>query len=289
MFMYDTYVKAFETYLMSLNKSFYTKKQYTLDAKQFAEMTQHTEHINEALKLYSKEIQETYQKVNTINRKFAATRQFLTFLQLRGVITAYNEELLQPLAKLDTELDVLKEKQFKRALSYWPHQYDIAQNAEHEWLALRNAAIVFTVAELGIKPAELVRMEWKHINKHTKEVIVLASKSFRSLPISSRLLELLDDYKKLTEQFMPLSEYSPYVWLGVGNKMGESLTVKTIERIFQSMSQQMEFKVTATNLRYYAIQKELDHQHDTESLFGQFGYARKGVLVEREQRFPKKN
>lgn len=288
MFMYDTYVKAFETYLMSLNKSFYTKKQYTLDAKQFAEMTQHTEHINEALKLYSKEIQETYQKVNTINRKFAAIRQFITFLQLRGVIAAYNEELIQPLAKLDTELDVLKEKQFKRALSYWPHQYDIAQNAEHEWLALRNAAIVFTVAELGIKPAELVRMEWKHIHNQTKEVIVLASKNFRSLPISSRLSELLNDYKKLTEQFMPLTEHSPYVWLGVGNKMGEPLTVKTIERIFQSMSQQMEFKVTATNLRYYAIQKELDHQHDTESLFGQFGYARKGVLVEREQRFPKK-
>ncbi|MEK4129860.1 tyrosine-type recombinase/integrase [Solibacillus sp. FSL W8-0474] len=286
--MYDTYVKAFETYLMSLNKSFYTKKQYTLDAKQFADMTQHTEHINEALKLYSKEIQETYQKVNTINRKFAAIRQFSTFLQLRGVITAYNEELIQPLAKLDTELDVLKEKQFKRTLSYWPYQYDIAQNAEHEWLALRNAAIVFTVAELGIKPAELVRMEWKHIHKQTKEVIVLASKSFRSLPISSRMLELLDDYKQLTEQFMPLTEHSPYVWLGVGNKMGEPLTVKTIERIFKSMSQQMEFKVTATNLRYYAIQKELDQQHDTESLFGQFGYARKGVLVEREQRFPKK-
>ena len=287
MFMYDTYVKAFETYLMSINKSFYTKKQYTLDAKQFAEIIQHTEHINEALQHYAKEIQETYQKVNTINRKFASIRQFLTFLQLRGVITAYNEALIQPLAKLDTELDVLKEKQFKRALSYWPYQYDIAQNAEHEWLALRNAAIVFTVAELGIKPAELVRMEWKHINKQTKEVIVLASKTFRSLPISTRLLELLDDYKRFTEQFMPLTDFSPYVWLGVGNKMGEPLTVKTIERIFKSMSEQMEFKITATNLRYYTIQKELIQQQETESLFEQFGYARKGVLTEREQRFPK--
>lgn len=285
--MYETYVKAFETYLMSLNKSSYTKKQYTMDAKQFAKMIQPTEHINEALQHYAKEIQETYQKVNTINRKYAAIRQFLSFLQLRGVISAYNEALIQPLAKLDTELNVLKEKQFKRAMSYWPYQHDIAQNTEHEWLALRNATIVFTVAELGIKPAELVRMEWKHINKQTKEVIVLASKSFRSLSISPRLLELMDDYKRLTEQFMPLTEYSPYVWLGVGNKMGEPLTVKTIERIFKTMSEQMEFKVTATNLRYYAIQKELDQKQETESVFEQFGYARKGVLTEREQRFPK--
>ena len=288
MFMYETYVKAFESYLMSLNKSFYTKKQYTLDAKQFTDIIQQTKHINEALQLYATEIQETYQKVNTINRKYASIRQFLSFLQLRGVITAYNEALIQPLAKLDTELNVLNEKQFKRALSYWPYQYDIAQNDEHEWLALRNTAIVFTVAELGIKPAELVRMEWKHMNKQTKEVIVLASKSFRSLPISARLLELMDDYKRLTNQFMPLTEFSPYVWLGVRNKMGEPLTVKTIERIFKSMSEQLEFKVTATNLRYYAIQKELAHQQETESLFEQFGYARKGVLTEREQRFPKK-
>ena len=32
------YVKAFEAYLKSLNKSFYTIKQYTIDAKQFAEI-----------------------------------------------------------------------------------------------------------------------------------------------------------------------------------------------------------------------------------------------------------
>ncbi|MGN7479252.1 tyrosine-type recombinase/integrase [Solibacillus silvestris] len=282
------YVKAFESYLKSLNKSFHTTKQYTLDAKQFAEIIQNTNQINEALQLYAKTIQEKYQSVNSINRKFASVRHFLTFLQLRGVIGAYNEALLQPRAKQLTELAVLEHRQFKRALAYWPTQYEIAQNEEHEWLALRNTAIVYTMAELGMKPAELVRMEWRHIDERTNEIIVKASKSFRSLHVSPTLMELLNNYKQQTISFMPLSENSRFVWLGVGNKMGEPVTVKTIERIFKSMSEQLQFKVTATNIRYYAIQKQLEDQNDTEALYEQFGYARKGVLTEREQRFPKK-
>ncbi|WP_339176462.1 tyrosine-type recombinase/integrase [Solibacillus sp. FSL R5-0691] len=281
------YVKAFTAYLKSLNKSFHTTKQYTLDAKQFAEIIEHENRINEALQLYAKTIQEKYPSFNSVNRKFASIRHFLTFLQLRGVISVYNEEIIAPLTKEETELNVLKEKQFNRALAYWPKQYEIALNEEHEWLALRNTVIVFTVAELGIKPAELVRMEWKHINSEKHEVIVLASKSYRILQCSKKLLELLEDYKRHTIEFMPLTEQSPYVWLGVGNKMGEPVTVKTIERIFKAMSEQLQFKVTATNMRYHAIQKLLTKQEDPKVLYEQFGYARKGVLLEREQRFPK--
>lgn len=77
------YVKAFTAYLKSLNKSFHTTKQYTLDAKQFAEIIQHENKINEALQLYSKTIQEKYPSFNSVNRKFASIRHFLTFLQLR--------------------------------------------------------------------------------------------------------------------------------------------------------------------------------------------------------------
>ena len=280
-------IQAFTAYLKSLNKSIHTTKQYTLDAKQFATIIEQTDQINEALQLYSKTIQEKYTSIHSINRKFASVRHFLTFLQLRDVITIYNEELISPLAKRESELQVLQDKQFERALSYWPMQYEIALNEEHEWLAFRNTAIVFTIAELGIKPAELVRMEWKHIHGEKNEVIVLASKSYRVLQCSKKLLQLLKDYKRHTDEFMPLTEQSPSVWLGVGNKMGAPITVKTIERIFKSMSEQLQFKVTATNMRYYAIQKRLNIKEDPKLLYEQFGYARKGVLLEREQRFPK--
>lgn len=281
------FIQAFRAYLNSLNKSTHTIKQYTLDAKQFVTIIEHTDEINDALQLYSKAIQEKYTSINSINRKFASVRHFLTFLQLRGVITIYNEEIISPLAKRETELHVLQGQQFNRALSYWSNQFEIALNEEHEWLALRNSAIVYTIAELGIKPAELVRMEWKHIHDEENEIIVLASKSYRVLQCSKKLLELLQVYKRHTNEFMPLTEQSSYVWLGVGNKMGEPITVKTIERIFKAMSEQLQFKVTATNLRYYAIQKQFKLKEDPKLLYEQFGYARKGVLLEREQRFPK--
>lgn len=281
-----TNVKAFEAYLKSLNKSFHTIKQYTIDANQFATITKGSVNLDEALQRYTTEIQELYQSVNSINRKYAAIRQFLAFLQTRGVITVYNEQFLQKLANEKTALKVLVKEQLQQALAFWPHQYEIALNEEHAWLALRNTVIVYTFAEIALKPAELVRMEWKHIDETSNELTVLSSKSYRIVSLSKELFALLERYKNHTNAFMPLTEYSPFVWLGVGNKLGEPISVKTIERIFKAMSEQLGFKVTATNMRYHAIQQEMKMTDDNE-LYRQFGYARKWVLDERGQRFPK--
>ncbi len=281
------YVKAYETYLRSLNKSPHTVKQYTLDAKQFTEITQKEQSINDALIYYSKIVQEIYHSINSVNRKYASTRFFLSFLQLRGAVGDYNIEKLQPLKKEEKKLQILNEKQTASVLSFWPHKYDIAQNKEDEWLALRNATIIFVIAELGIKPSELIRMEWKHVHEEQQQLVVLSAKKFRVLPLSTKLIELLHRYKEGTLQFLPDSNKTPYIWLGVGNRRGEPITVKTIERIFLAMSEQLTVKVTATNLRYYVINREIQQTEEDEALYEQFGYARKGVLTERHQRFPK--
>ena len=170
-------------------------------------------------------------------------------------------------------------------MTFWMHQYEIAQTEEHQWLALRNADIIFVIAELGIKPAELVKMEWKHWNEDTNELVILSMKKFRTLNISLKLSQLLERYKEETRQFLSNSEHSPFVWLGIGNKKGEPITVKTIERIFLVMSQKLHYKVTATNLRYYVIQLKSQQTEALDELVEQFGYARKGVLTERQQRF----
>lgn len=288
MFDVSAHIKAFEAYLKSLNRSVHTVKQYRIDANQFATITKNSADLNEALKCYTSEIQEMYTSVNSINRKYAAIRQFLDFLQTRGVIDVYNSLVLQKLAKEQTALNVLSLKQLQQALNFWPHQFDIALNEEHAWLALRNTAITYIIAELAIKPAELVRMQWKHIDEETNELTVISSKSYRILPLSKELFALLFRYKEHTHTFMSLTEHSPFVWLGVGNKLGEPISVKTIERIFKAMSEQLNIKVTATNMRYQAILKEMNESED-EQLFKQFGYARKWVLDERGQRFPKNN
>ena len=281
----SSYVKAFELYLHSLNKSPHTVKQYTIDAKQFAEIVQHEATIEEALQLYTKRMKESYDSVSSINRKFASIRNFLQFLQLRGEVGLYHPNTLQPLAKNHQHIPLLKKSQAKKAMTFWQHQYEIAQTDEHQWLALRNASIIFVIAELGIKPAELVKMEWKHWDKDTNELVILSTKKYRTLTISQKLSQLLDRYKEETYQFLPNSEHAPYIWLGIGNKQGEPITVKTIERIFLTMSQKLHFKITATNLRYYVIQFKSQQTDEMDELVEQFGYARKGVLTERQQRF----
>ncbi|WP_234417380.1 site-specific integrase [Lysinibacillus sp. 2017] len=281
----NNYVKAFGTYLQSLNKSHYTIKQYTLDAKQFASIIEEQQTLDVALQHYVKIIKETYTPSNSINRKFASVRHFLGFLQLRGVIHTYHTEILQPLPKEEKKLPVLTEKQLFQTISFWPKKYETALNEEDEWLALRNTTIVFVIAELGIKPAELVRMEWRHLHIDENEVTIVSTKTFRILKVSTKLIELLKRYKEGTQKFMPLVLEASHIWLGVGNKKGEPITVKTIERIFKAMSMQLEFKVTATNIRYYAIHRELNDTDETNELYEQFGYARKGVLTERQQRF----
>lgn len=281
----QSYVKAFKTYLHSLNKSPHTVKQYTIDAKQFAEIVQNEMTIQQALQLYSKTIREKYTASSSINRKFASTRNFLQFLQLRGAIDLYNPDILQPYPKEQLVIPLFNKTDTKKIITFWMHQYEIAQTDEHQWLALRNAAIIFVIAELGIKPSELVKMQWKHWNEETNEFVILSLKKYRTLTISSNLSKLLERYKQETNEFFSFLEHSPFVWLGVGNKQGAPITVKTIERIFLAMSHELQFKVTATNLRYDAIQIKSQQTEAIEDLVEQFGYARKGVLTERQQRF----
>ena len=128
-------------------------------------------------------------------------------------------------------------------------------------------------------------MQWKHWDKEKNALVILSLKKFRTLNITPKLAQLLERYKEETHQFLPNSKDTPYVWLGIGNKQGEPITVKTIERIFLAMSQKLNFKITATNLRYYVILLKSQQTEEMDELVEQFGYARKGVLTERQQRF----
>ncbi|ATP40248.1 recombinase XerD [Solibacillus sp. R5-41] len=281
------YVKAFEAYLRSVNKSPYTVKQYTLDAKQFAEIVAVQTTIEDALQMYEETITKQYHSVNSINRKYASTRHFLSFLQLRDVIKNYSPKYLQPLNKEQAVIKTLEQHQAKKALAVWFQKYEQAKTDEDAWLALRNATIVAVIAELGIKSAEVVRMEWKHFHEASQQWTVIAAKKSRKLPLSNALMKQLLYYQEETLKWMPIASEVSVVWLGLGNKKGQSITVKTVERIFFTISQQVSFKVTTTNLRYRAMQNELADFNKLTELYEQFGYARKGVFTERQQRMTK--
>ena len=75
---------------------------------------------------------------------------------------------------------------------------------------------------------------------------------------------------------------SSYIWQSDANLQGNPITVKTVERIFQTISQDVGFTVRATDLRYAVIQRA--QIEDVQDAIERFGYARKWVLDERKRR-----
>lgn len=287
--MADHYTEAFRAFLIGLNKSQHTIKQYVNDAKQFEKFLDeesYRDSFSEGLKAYIHHLHTKYNTANSINRKLAALRSYLEFLYSRKYIKVYDETLLESVAKQHPKLVALTDKELRSVLNCWHQMYSIAETDENAWLAMRNLAITYTIAMLGIKPAELVKMKWSHINEKEMTINIMERLSYRTLEMPSDLLSILLQYKKETEIFFSQLKEIDEMWLGVGNKLGEPITVKTVERIFLQLSKLLDFKVTCTNLRYTVIEMYMKQQED-DDLFAKFGYARKGVLIERHKRLLK--
>lgn len=279
------YLPAYKAYLVSLRKSENTIKQYEIDARQFADFyNQHeTGTINERIQYYVNELHRKYNAKSSINRKLAALKAFLSFLLSRQYIEPFQESLLHPVGQSAEKLTILSSQRLQEALAGWENYYKIAKTDEHKWLAMRNLAITYTIATLGIKPVELVKMKWTHIDEETQQVHIVQRNSYRTLQCTTDYMRILLQYKEETREFFSQLDDVEDIWLGVGNKLGSPITVKTVERIFQQLSNIIGFKITCTNLRYTVINKSMQDA-ELEDLYIQFGYARKSVLQERQQR-----
>lgn len=287
--MANHYTDAFRAFLQGLNKSQHTIKQYVNDAKQFEKFLDeesYREDFSNGFKAYIHHLHVKYTTANSINRKLAALRSYMEFLYSRKYIKAYDETLLESVAKQQPKLFALTDKELRSVLNCWHQMHSIAETDENAWLAMRNLAITYTIAMLGIKPAELVKMKWSHINEEEMTINIMERLSYRSLELPADLLAILLQYKQETAAFFPQLGSIDEMWLGVGNKLGEPITVKTVERVFLQLSKLVGFKVTCTNLRYTVIEMYMKQQED-EDLFAKFGYARKGVLLERHKRLLK--
>lgn len=280
----------FNHYVTQHSNSIHTQKQYRLDMNHFIKKMNVTaiEQFEQAVLSYKNMLEKERYSISTINRKLASLKKFLHFLQTMGN-TQFTHLLSAEELKPDSidlgELESLTSHQLKLVLQFWQMKGQRALTKEHQWLAKRNEVIVHFIKETAIKPAELVRIQWLNIEHELAQIT--GTRSGRTVTISPKLQQSLKDYLEETRIFMPDSEASPYVWLGVRNKRGKPITTKTIERVFASMSKELNFQVTATMLRYYSI-SEMDAtqmQKNTE----EYGYARKSVLTERQNRMPHYN
>lgn len=284
------YVTYYKNTLILLKKSPHTIKHYSIDAKQFITyLIENKYDFNgdpkEIIQTYKEHLKETFTSTTSINRKLSSLKSFFQFLEARNIVQHVPDEHFQLNKITKNKIQTLSNEQLEEVLSVWFWVYQTASDQEYKWIALRNYCIVRVIVELGIKPAEVVKMNWSHIKNDKMKIF--RPKNYRVLTLSNNLLYWLTLYQKETEKVFPTSIYVDHMWLGVGNKQNEAITTKTIERIFQFISNEVDFKVTATTIRYSKINKEVFYKSDEklDELFKDFGYARKGVLLERIQRF----
>lgn len=281
------YLDNYKAYLISINKAPHTIKQYGIDVEHFISYMNKSNlsfenKQNKLLEEYIDYLNETYQSIKTYNRKLASLKHFLAFLKSREIIQDISQELLLPKRLDENEIKTFQPNQLKKVINYWLEIYERSEDTIYKWIALRNFCIVRMISELSLKPSEVVEMKWSHINE--QEIIIIKRKGSRRVEVSSKMLEWLQIYQKATEDIQPLSVESDFIWLGIGNKQNEPITVKTIERLFQAISKKLGFKATATMLRYSTINNESTDEN-LDEVYSQFGYTRKSVLKDRLKRF----
>lgn len=284
----------FKRYLEDMGKSRHTIKQYGIDTKQFLNYMQENnfsfnEPMSNIVGSYNDYLEDVYSSAASINRKRASLLHFLTFLEQRKIVSIIPERLLKPIQMDRKQIQTLTIEQLKRVTNYWFEVYQSALDTENRWIALRNFCLVNILLELGLKPSEIIGLKWSSIKG--REVTIVQNKKGRKLLLSDINLNWLELFRYETEELLPLSKNGEFVWLGLGNKQNAPITVKTVERIFQSMSQKLGFKITATVVRYTLIETEVRNNQAVQlsELYMRYGYSRKSVLLERVRRFHIKN
>lgn len=275
---------AFHIHLKQLNMSASTLKQYALDGRQFIAYTKvHNEpHLTATyypfLVQYVQHLEETYPKETSYNRKVACLRRFFKFARLREWVDDECYLALLTPKKIPKEIiPALTEGEIQQIGAVWERYLSYADSEDKYFIAKRNHLITTTILTLGCKPSELVRMQWHHLHYTEGFVRLLSGKGYRDVEVNALYLQLMQAY----ENEKPND--SPYIWQSETNIKGNPITVKTVERIFQTISKEIGITVRATDLRYAAIQRAMK-DGDYEQAIARFGYARKWVLQDRQRR-----
>lgn len=281
---------SYVLFLNSLKKSAATKKQYNIDGQQLLTFAHENNFLNvdhqlkELLFVYSNYLKETYANVNTFNHKIATLRGFVDFVFLREWVEPFDyEAILQPKKRQKEALTLLTTKQLMQIANVWPTYFQYAKTLEHAWLARRNGCIVQMLMETGCKPAELVRMKWSHINFDSAMIYISNQNGRREIKLSPVLKDMLMNYKEATEE-LHKEKMGEWIWVSEASQ-SKSISTKTIERIFQTLSKEIGTNVRATDLRYTVMQKAFQSEKTIENIQEKMGYVRKWVLTERQGRF----
>lgn len=268
----EQYLTGYKQFLQNISMSAHTVKQYVLDAKHF--LTYWQQHEQEDFPnvqaLYREHLIQKY-AVTSVNRKLAGTRKFVQFLYDRAYIPVFNDAIFEPLEQAEPTLKFLSKNQLTAINRMLQSLVDNATDEEEVFLATRHKVMFQLFITTGIKPYEAIQMQWQHIDG--RQLTVLQQGGYRQIELVSEMVDLLQQLKMVNDRIF---DEQAHIWLGLGNRRGEPITEKTIERFFAMLSTYVGFKVTATICRYTFILQQEDSTN-----FEQFGYSRKDIMTER--------
>ena len=275
----EQFLTGYAQFLQNISKSPHTVKQYVLDAKHFVTFWSEHENdpFNDVLLQYRQHLCENY-AITSVNRKLAGTRKYVQFLYDRAYVPSYSDTIFEPFEKSEANLTYLSKKQLRAIYETLHALYEQAKDEEHQFLAQRHLTMFELFITTGVKPFECVQMQWQHIQY--PNLVVRHNDAHRTITLPTSLLKQLQLLKQQSDRIF---DEQPYVWLGIGNKRGEPITEKTVERFFKMLSEYVGFKVTATICRYTLL-----YEQNTNAEHNKMGYSRKDVMTERLKKLSSK-
>ena len=211
-------IPNFKQYLISLSKSPNTVRNYTADVTHYFEMF---DTINrENILKYKEKISGL--ATSTINCKLSSLKSFNEYLLLEGLIESVfvikNDFIRIQSRSNPTDVTEKQVAKFLKKVSDKDNMYKS-----------RNIAIIYLIANTGIRREEVTKIKLKGLNLENKEMIVIGKgNKERTVYLNDKAIEVIKDWLIDRNNFKHAAN-SPYIFV---SERSEKLHSDTINDIF---------------------------------------------------------
>ncbi|MBF0162866.1 MAG: tyrosine recombinase XerC [Magnetococcales bacterium] len=188
----------------------------------------------------------------TVQRRLAAVRAWLHFLEIGGVIN-HNPAKLVTSPKIGLRLPrAPNEEETARLLDQPPPPKE--QNPQPAWVVARDKAILELLYGSGLRVSELCQMDDWDLQMENREARVLGKgEKERVVPIGTPCANAISDYLQLRRQTFPERSGNGPLFIGVQAKDGkERLNPRQVQRLLQQRRRWLNLpeKTTPHTLRH---------------------------------------
>ena len=267
-------LNEFKNYLISCSKSENTISSYISDLEQY--FSQYSTLSRENILKYKNYLSSS--SASTINRKLTSLKQYNEYLlstkQIDGIYILKEDFIKQQSKGNPTDVTTKQVEKFLERV--------LTKDVDYK---SRNIAIIFLIANTGIRRSECCNLLLKNIDLENNEMIVIGKgNKERTVLLTDKVVELIKNY--LVDRNKSRYKDSPYLFV---SERGNKLCPETINDIFNYYSTPKN-KIKPHSLRHnYASTvvenniltlTELQNQlgHSSISTTGIYTHARKDTI-----------